>query len=213
MPSSQPWLPSPSSWPWKAEAWRASWSRRSEWTSPARPLREEEGGKRPQDKKEKEIPPEVAFSWPSSRSHALSLGKLKSDCQLCAHSFITSSVTVPFPLISAELLNNNTKLLSFSRKVYKSPALTVKSFQTCNPVLLARCYFDQVLHKRDITAVDICSNWQANRCSRPCDQSSLKAQHYWICNNLFQLFHTFLRRKFEKHFFSAYFKSHGELII
>ena len=145
MPSSQPWLPSPSSWPWKAEAWRASWSRRSEWTSPARPLREEEGGKRPQDKKEKEIPPEVAFSWPSSRSHALSLGKLKSDCQLCAHSFITSSVTVPFPLISAELLNNNTKLLSFSRKLFKSPALTVKSFQTCNPVLLARRYFDQVL--------------------------------------------------------------------
>ena len=145
MPSSQPWLPSPSSWPWKAEAWRASWSRRSEWTSPARPLREEDGGKRPQDKKEKEIPPEVAFSWPSSRSHALSLGKLKSDCQLCAHSFITSSVTVPFPLISAELLNNNTKLLSFSRKLFKSPALTVKSFQTCNPVLLARRYFDQVL--------------------------------------------------------------------
>ena len=145
MPSSQPWLPSPSSWPWKAEAWRASWSRRSEWTSPARPLREEEGGKRPQDKKEKEIPPEVAFSWPLSRSHALSLGKLKSDCQLCAHSFITSSVTVPFPLISAELLNNNTKLLSFSRKIFKSPALTVKSFQTCNPVLLARRYFDQVL--------------------------------------------------------------------
>ena len=145
MPSSQPWLPSPSSWPWKAEAWRASWSRRSEWTSPARPLREEDSGKRPQDKKEKEIPPEVAFSWPSSRSHALSLGKLKSDCQLCAHSFITSSVTVPFPLISAELLNNNTKLLSFSRKLFKSPALTVKSFQTCNPVLLARRYFDQVL--------------------------------------------------------------------
>ena len=145
MPSSQPWLPSPSSWPWKAEAWRASWSRRSEWTSPARPLREEEGGKRPQDKKEKEIPPEVAFSWPSSRSHALSLGKLKSDCQLCAHSFITSSVTVPFPVVSAELLNNNTKLLSFSRKLFKSPALTVKSFQTCNPVLLARRYFDQVL--------------------------------------------------------------------
>ena len=145
MPSSQPWLPSPSSWPWKAEAWRASWSRRSEWTSPARPLREEEGGKRPQDKKEKEIPPEVAFSWPSSRSHALSLGKLKSDCQLCAHSFITSSVTVPFPVVSAELLNNNTKLLSFSRKLFKSPALTVKSFQTCNPVLLARQYLDQVL--------------------------------------------------------------------
>ena len=145
MPSSQPWLPSPSSWPWKAEAWRASWSRRSEWTSPARPLREEDSGKRPQDKKEKEIPPEVAFSWPSSRSHALSLGKLKSDCQLCAHSFVTSSVTVPFPLISVELLNNNTKLLSFSRKLFKSPALTVKSFQTCNPVLLARCYFDQVL--------------------------------------------------------------------
>ena len=96
-------------------------------------------------KKEKEIPPEVAFSWPLSRSHALSLGKLKSDCQLCAHSFITSSVTVPFPLISAELLNNNTKLLSFSRKLFKSPALTVKSFQTCNPVLLARRYFDQVL--------------------------------------------------------------------
>lgn len=43
-------------------------------------------------KKEKEIPPEVAFSWPLSRSHALSLGKLKSDCQLCAHSFITSSL-------------------------------------------------------------------------------------------------------------------------
>ena len=96
-------------------------------------------------KKEKEIPPEVAFSWPLSRSHALSLGKLKSDCQLCAHSFITSSFTVPFPLISAELLNNNTKLLSFSRKLFKLPALTVKSFQTCNPVFLARCYFDQVL--------------------------------------------------------------------
>ena len=91
---------------------------------------EEKTVERGPPKKEKEIPPEVTFSWPSSRSHALSLGKLKSDCQLCAHSFITSSVTVPFPLISVELLNNNTKLLSFSGKLYKSPALTDKSFQT-----------------------------------------------------------------------------------
>ena len=53
---------------------------------------EEKTVERGPPKKEKEIPPEVAFSWPSSRSHALSLGKLKSDCQLCAHSFITSSL-------------------------------------------------------------------------------------------------------------------------
>ena len=73
-------------------------------------------------KKEKEIPPEVAFSWPLSRSHALSLGKLKSDCQLCAHSFITSSLLLflsPWSLQNYLTITQNCSLFQGNSSNYQ----------------------------------------------------------------------------------------------